>query len=186
MRAATWPDWVRGKRDFDHSTCHYVNYPIVPPGSAVKASDHEPPAKQENIVNQLAVCLEKIRTRSDVEKAIYMAWLFHVAGHIHQPLHCTAVFSEQFPNGDLKAVASSGRRIAGDANVSTAHRRSAAVASLHGYTSGQDDPATGYCRCAAAGANCRTIARIHVSQGEPIKRHFSLMAWGGTRSVSSM
>ena len=56
MRAAAWPDWVRGKRDFDHPTWHYINYPVVPPGSSVKASDHEPPAGQVNIVSQLAVC----------------------------------------------------------------------------------------------------------------------------------
>jgi hypothetical protein len=100
MRAATWSDWVRGKRDFDHPTWHYINYPVVPPGSAVKASDHEPPANQENVVNQLAVCVEKIRTGTDEEKAIYMTWLFHLVGDIHQPLHCVALFSEQFPNGD--------------------------------------------------------------------------------------
>ena len=29
-----------------------------------------------------------------------MTWLFHLVGDIHHPLHCTAVFSEQFPNGD--------------------------------------------------------------------------------------
>ena len=100
MRAASWADWVRGRRDFDHPTWHYINYPVVPPGSSVKASDHEPPAGQENIVNQLTVCTEKIRTGSDTEKAVYMTWLFHLVGDIHQPLHCVALFSEQFPNGD--------------------------------------------------------------------------------------
>jgi hypothetical protein len=100
MRAASWADWVRGKQDFDHPPWHYVNYPVVPPGSAVKTADHEPPAKQENVVNQLAVCVEKIRTGTDEEKAIYMTWLFHLVGDIHQPLHCVALFSEQFPSGD--------------------------------------------------------------------------------------
>jgi hypothetical protein len=100
MRATTWADWARGNRDFDHPTWHYINYPIVPPGSAVKAADHEPPAKQENAVNQLSVCMDKIRTGTDREKAVYMTWLFHLVGDIHQPLHCTNVYSEQFPNGD--------------------------------------------------------------------------------------
>jgi hypothetical protein len=100
MRAATWSDWVRGKREHDRPTWHYVNFPIVPPGSAVKVADHEPPAKQENIVNQLTVCAEKIKIGTDVERAVNMAWLFHLVGDIHQPLHCTALFSEQFPNGD--------------------------------------------------------------------------------------
>jgi hypothetical protein len=100
MRAASWADWVRGKRDFDHPTWHYINYPVVPPRSAVKVSEHEPPANQENVVNQLSVCVEMIKNGTDEEKAIYMTWLFHLVGDIHQPLHCVALFSEQFPNGD--------------------------------------------------------------------------------------
>jgi hypothetical protein len=100
MRAATWADWVRGRRAFDHPTWHYINYPIVPAGSSVDATKHEPPAMQENIVNQLPICLEKIRNGSDEEKAIYLTWLFHLVGDIHQPLHCAAVYSERFPEGD--------------------------------------------------------------------------------------
>jgi hypothetical protein len=100
MRAATWADWVRGKQAFDRPSWHYINYPLVPPGSAVKASDHEPPPKQENVVNQLAACMDKIQNGTDREKAIYMTWLFHLVGDIQQPLHCVALFSEQFPSGD--------------------------------------------------------------------------------------
>jgi hypothetical protein len=100
MRAATWSDWVRNNRDYDRPTWHYINYPVVPPGSAVKEGDHQPPADQENIVHQLPVCVEKVRSGSDVEKAVYLTWLFHLVGDLHQPLHCTAVFSEQFPKGD--------------------------------------------------------------------------------------
>ena len=55
IRAATRADWVRGRRDFDHPTWHYINYPIIEAGSGFKAADHEPPAKRENVVNQLAV-----------------------------------------------------------------------------------------------------------------------------------
>jgi S1/P1 Nuclease len=98
MRAATWPDWVRNNPAYDRPKWHYVNYPVVPPGSSVKEADHPPPP--ENIVNQLPVCLEKIRTGTDEEKAIHLAWVFHLVGDIHQPLHCVALFSEQFPKGD--------------------------------------------------------------------------------------
>jgi hypothetical protein len=100
MRASTWADWVRGRAPYDHPTWHYINHPIVPLGSAVDAAQHEPPAQQENIVNQLGVCLEKVRGGSEEEKAVYLTWLFHLVGDIHQPLHCTAVFSERFPEGD--------------------------------------------------------------------------------------
>jgi hypothetical protein len=102
LRAATWADWVRShhREQFDHPTWHYINYPIVPPGSAVDAARHEPPAGQENVVNQLAVCAEKVGKGSEEEKAVYLTWLFHLVGDIHQPLHCTAVYSERFPEGD--------------------------------------------------------------------------------------
>jgi hypothetical protein len=100
MRASTWADWVRRRSQFDHPTWHYINYPIVPPGSTFDPAKYEPSANQENIVNQLTVCLEKIGGGTDEEKAIYMTWLFHLVGDIHQPLHCTAVFSERFPEGD--------------------------------------------------------------------------------------
>jgi hypothetical protein len=102
LRAATWGDWVRShhREQFDHPTWHYINYPIVPPGSKVDPTKHEPPEGQENVVNQLAVCVEKIKKGSDEEKAVYLTWLFHLVGDIHQPLHCTAVYSERFPDGD--------------------------------------------------------------------------------------
>lgn len=100
MRAASWSDWVRPNSQFHRGPWHYINYPIVPPGSQLKASDFEPPAQQENIVNQLPLCLEKIHNGTDQEKAIYLTWFFHLVGDIHQPLHCSAVYSEQFPKGD--------------------------------------------------------------------------------------
>jgi hypothetical protein len=102
LRAATWADWVREGpgREYSRPTWHYINYPIVPPGSTVDPARHEPPANQENVVRQLGVCVDKIRTGSEEEKAVYLTWLFHLVGDIHQPLHCTAVFSERFPDGD--------------------------------------------------------------------------------------
>src|SRR5262249_38902617 len=102
MKAATGADWVRShhREQFDHPTWNYINYPIVPAGAAVDAAQHEPPAKQENVVNQLAVCVEKIAKGSEEDQAVYLTWLFHLVGDLPQPLHCTAVFSERFPEGD--------------------------------------------------------------------------------------
>jgi hypothetical protein len=58
------------------STCHYIDYPIIEHGSGCKAADHEPPAKHENVGNQFAVCIDKIKSGTDEEKAVYMTWLF--------------------------------------------------------------------------------------------------------------
>jgi hypothetical protein len=84
----------------DSTRWHYVDYPIIEAGSALKAADHEPPAREENTVNQLAVCVAKIKAGTDEEKAVHLTWLFHLVGDIHQPLHCTSVFSERFPGGE--------------------------------------------------------------------------------------
>ena len=102
MRAASWADWVREhhKGEYHHGTWHYINYPFVPPGSDIDPKDHQPPADEENVVNQLAVCIAKIKKGSEADRAIYMCWLFHLVGDIHQPLHTTAMFSKQFPDGD--------------------------------------------------------------------------------------
>jgi hypothetical protein len=44
--------------------------------------------------------LDKIKNGTDEEKAVYMTWLFHLIGDIHQPLHCVALFSTKYPDGD--------------------------------------------------------------------------------------
>src|SRR5437899_1460249 len=43
---------------------------------------------------------DKIKNGRNVEKAVYMTWLFHVATDIAQPLHCCALYSSTYPNGD--------------------------------------------------------------------------------------
>jgi hypothetical protein len=48
-------------------------------------------AKNERVVKQ----------ESDAErKAIALAWLFHLVGDIHQPLHTAQLFTVEYPKGD--------------------------------------------------------------------------------------
>jgi S1/P1 Nuclease len=102
MRAATWPDWVgtRHRKDFHHGPWHFINYPFVPPGSHVDASRLQPKPERENIVWALGESIKKIEVGTDSEKAIYLCWLLHLVGDIHQPLHCVSMFSERFSQGD--------------------------------------------------------------------------------------
>jgi hypothetical protein len=97
-----WSDWVRSHHaaGYNKGTWHYVNYPYIPPGSKVDPAKHQPPADQVNVVTILNRCPDKIRNGTDIEKTVYMCWLFHLTGDIAQPLHCVAMFSEEFPNGD--------------------------------------------------------------------------------------
>jgi hypothetical protein len=102
LRAATWPDWVRNhyKKDYHHATWHYVNYPFILPDLEVGSNSHQPPADQENVVRQLGVAVKSIKNGNPKDQPLYLCWLLHLGGDVHQPLHATALFSKQFPEGD--------------------------------------------------------------------------------------
>jgi hypothetical protein len=102
LRAATWPDWVRShyKDKFNHPTWHYINYPFVAPGSTIDADKLQPPKDEKNIVNQLPAAVKMVKNGNQEDQAIYLCWILHLVGDIHQPLHTTAFFSKDFPKGD--------------------------------------------------------------------------------------
>jgi S1/P1 Nuclease len=101
LRAATWPDWIRRHHPEAHLSFpkwHYVNLPYVPVGSSLKESDF--PAASPNVVDQIPIAAKKVKDGTAEDKAIYLCWLLHLVGDIHQPLHCAEMFSERFPEGD--------------------------------------------------------------------------------------
>ena len=54
-----------------------------------------------NILTALAENEKVVRNETDPErKAIALAWLFHLVGDIHQPLHTAQLFTFEYPNGD--------------------------------------------------------------------------------------
>lgn len=99
-RAATWPDWLNKHHtaEFAKPQWHYINLPYVPPGSHFKATDF--PAATPNVVTQIPFSIDKVRRGTAEEKAIYLCWVVHLIGDIHQPLHCADLYDEQFPEGD--------------------------------------------------------------------------------------
>ena len=43
----------------------------------------------------------KVANETDPErKAVALAWLFHLVGDIHQPLHTAQLFTVEYPKGD--------------------------------------------------------------------------------------
>jgi hypothetical protein len=98
-QASTWPDWVKQHHEqFSKPSWHYIDMPFIPPGSAERAENHQP--RGENILAALPMCIDKARSATGQEKAIYLCWVIHLVGDIHQPLHCASLFNEQFPKGD--------------------------------------------------------------------------------------
>jgi S1/P1 Nuclease len=63
----------------------------------VKIREPEP----VNILTALAENEAVVQRTSDAErKAIALAWLFHLVGDIHQPLHTAQLFTVDYPRGD--------------------------------------------------------------------------------------
>ena len=77
---------------------HYINKPYVPEGSQLKESDFR--AESPNVVTQIKVAIQKVKDGTPQEKPIYLCWLLHLVGDVHQPLHSAEMFSERFPEGD--------------------------------------------------------------------------------------
>lgn len=104
LRAATWPDWVRGTpehhdqdlKPFHHAEWHYINLPYAAGGGEARPANL---AAGPNVVNALNGAFEAlVARRSPAEQqAIELCWVLHLAGDIHQPLHCATLISPQYP-----------------------------------------------------------------------------------------
>lgn len=96
MRASTWSDWVRKDARYHEGTWHYINLPIIAAGQRMNL----PPVAKTNVVTQIAASRVRIRAGNQEDRAIYLCWLCHLIGDIHQPLHCCNFYSPEFPQGD--------------------------------------------------------------------------------------
>lgn len=119
LQAATWPDIARGfrgddKSRFHHPTWHYVNEPLFLSEEDQTAIGQVPvnldrqwtpgmAADDMNIIQALKKCTADLSDAetSDADKAVALCWLFHCVGDLHQPMHASALFTQQrFPKGD--------------------------------------------------------------------------------------
>ena|SRR3990167_2315581 len=95
LRAAVWPDQIKRKTS-QYNTWHYINLPYVKNGVTPAA------VNSENVVTEITRA-EKIiedKQNSPARRAEYLSFLIHFVGDIHQPLHCTTLYSSAFPHGD--------------------------------------------------------------------------------------
>jgi hypothetical protein len=114
LQAATWPDIIRKDKEHDRPEWHYIDLPTFLDESdrtafagklPVNISTEFPtniPREHYNIVQAIELCRESLGGKAGPEvKAQAYCWLMHLVGDIHQPLHCTALFSKShFPKGD--------------------------------------------------------------------------------------
>jgi hypothetical protein len=101
MQAVRWPDDVRLRdKQYHQARWHYINWPFKPDGqpASVQTRDPEP----VNILSAMAEneAVVKNGNGGNERRAIVLAWLFHLAGDIHQPLHTAQLFTTDYPQGD--------------------------------------------------------------------------------------
>lgn len=96
MYAARWPDDIRDDPDLHCEECHYVNFPFRP-----GQQDTMQPPPGENIGRAYRRNVNFVQGSSSPEvKARALCWIFHLVGDVHQPLHTSALFTAQYPQGD--------------------------------------------------------------------------------------
>jgi hypothetical protein len=78
---------------------HYINWPFKPDGQPASVQIREP--EPVNILTAMAYNESVVKNQKDAEqRAIALAWLFHLVGDIHQPLHTAQLFTVDYPKGD--------------------------------------------------------------------------------------
>ena len=100
MRAARWADDIRSNDKQHHrARWHYINWPFKPEGQPATVQIREP--DPVNILTAMAENENVVKNENDGERrAIALAWLFHLVGDIHQPLHTAQLFTVEYPKGD--------------------------------------------------------------------------------------
>ena len=108
IRSSYWPDIVRDRdyperyERYHRGHWHYTNIFWEETGEDGHRVREDLQPAEENIVERLyhleQLAQEGLITRS--QKAVIIAWLAHLVGDIHQPLHTSARVTEQEPEGD--------------------------------------------------------------------------------------
>ncbi|MBC7910195.1 MAG: S1/P1 nuclease [Pyrinomonadaceae bacterium] len=107
MLAATWADIVRSdefpqrKEKYHHSIWHFTNFFWRQQnGMAVDAPELQP--EKINIVERLGFLQASVvdKKRAAGMRGIDVAWILHLVGDIHQPLHTSARVTDTEPKGD--------------------------------------------------------------------------------------
>jgi hypothetical protein len=117
MRAAVWPDMLRGDARFyneanpaavptpvlpgfpdmqRHGGWHYINEPFSSDGTPTLET------ATPNALTQLVALTHALGDPAipAATRAYDLSWILHIVGDIHQPLHAVARFSRRLPNGD--------------------------------------------------------------------------------------
>ena len=108
QNAAYWPDIVRDgdfpeRRDkYHHGDWHWINFFFeggTGDGPARERTDLPPRGEILDRLRELVPSLSDTRYPA-AKRAIHLAWVLHLVGDLHQPLHATARITPTEPDGD--------------------------------------------------------------------------------------
>jgi hypothetical protein len=109
LRTSTWADIIRDRnfperRDKYHqSPWHYINFFWELPHPNAKPKDRKDMQPEpQNVVERLQHFQASLADPNleQSQRAIDLAWVLHLVGDIHQPLHCSARVTPAEPEGD--------------------------------------------------------------------------------------
>jgi hypothetical protein len=107
-RAATWPDVVRDEafperhEKYHHSNWHYTNFYWEEDASGQPRDVNRLQPQDVNVVERLHALERSVADpgRDASLRAVDLAWILHLGGDIHQPLHSSARVTATEPEGD--------------------------------------------------------------------------------------
>lgn len=103
MQASLWPDQIKRRNhpDFRYNRApwHYITYEMrkAAGDSGMISTDTN---LEPNRKGDVLTAIDRARwmlaqpSTSKEEKAVYLCWLIHLIGDIHQPLHCASLFND--------------------------------------------------------------------------------------------
>ena len=98
QEASYWPDVIRGNKEYDRPFWHYINVPFSPDKTPFPPVNYN----AEGLLTKLREFRKSVGNPalSEPERAIQLAWLLHLIGDVHNPLHTVARYTRSLPTGD--------------------------------------------------------------------------------------
>lgn len=97
QQTADWPDQVRAQHITTYTHWHYIDIGFSNDGTPVK--DEKDTDNAVWAINNIKDVVKNNRA-NPYEHARFLAFLAHIVGDLHQPLHTVTQFSSKHPEGD--------------------------------------------------------------------------------------
>jgi hypothetical protein len=102
MQAMRWADDIQMRDKQHHRGCGMTSFGRLSRTANLRSVQTRE-LEQVNILTALAENERILHNETDPERnAIAMAWLFHLVGDVHQPLHTAQLFTVEYPQGDKR------------------------------------------------------------------------------------